>query len=287
MIITNIYGGLGNQMFQYAIGRNLSMQKKTSLIIDKSLFKKYELRDFLLDKFNIKYLNGKTSFTHRVIITNKYLRKLFSFLNKFSFFQLNIFFEREEFVYNKEVETTKNIYFYGYWQSLEYFKDIRSQLIKDFTLKQELDFNNLKIKEEISNCNSVSLHVRRGDYMKMKDALNGHGLCSLEYYNKAIKVITEKVVNPCFYVFSDDIDWVKDSLEISFPVKFINHNSRNPEKDLVLMKHCKHNITANSTFSWWAAWLNENPKKIVLMPEKWMNNLKTPEGLIYENSMTL
>ncbi len=287
MIITNIYGGLGNQMFQYACGKSLSIKKNTELGIDKILFKNYKLREFLIDKFNISYENPKNLKIQRILISNKYTRFALFFLNKFTMFKFGLFFEKEEFIYNKEISSLNFKYIYGYWQSLDYFEHIRKELLKDFTLKERLDTTNEELMEEILSSNSISLHVRRGDYLKMKDAVNGHGLCSLEYYNNAIKYISEEVLNPHFYVFSDDINWVKNSLKIPFPVTFINNNFKNPEKDLILMKNCKHNITANSSFSWWGAWLNENSDKIVVMPSKWMNNMETPNGLIYENCKTI
>ena len=283
MITTNIYGGLGNQMFQYACGKSLSIKNNTELGIEKTLFKNYELRDFLLDKFNTKYKAPNYSKLQRNLISNYYIRAVLFYLNKFKIFQFGLFFEKEDFKYNKKIESPNIKFIYGYWQSVDYFENIRKELLKDFTLKERLDTINKELMEEIRSSNSISLHVRRGDYLKMKDSENGHGLCSLEYYDNAIKYISKEVLNPHFYVFSDDIDWVKNSLKIPFPVTFINNNYKNPEKDLILMKNCKHNITANSSFSWWGSWLNENLNKIVVMPSKWMNNLEIPKGLIYEN----
>tara|TARA_B100001989_G_C24520923_1_gene455809 strand:+ start:724 stop:1587 length:864 start_codon:yes stop_codon:yes gene_type:complete len=283
MITINVYGGLGNQMFQYASGKSVSLKKNTELSLDKSLFKNYKLHNFLLDKFNIKYVDSDNSKLRNVLIKNNYTRYILSQINKFKICRFNILFEREEFLYNKNIDSMKFNYMFGYWQSVDYFKDIRKELLIDFSLKDKLDTNNKRLLADILKSNSVSIHVRRGDYLKTKDARNGHGLCSLEYYNDSIKYINERVPDANFYVFSDDIEWVKNSFVSKSPMIFVNNNFKNPEKDLILIKNCKHNIIANSTFSWWGAWLNENENKIVIMPNKWMNNRQTPIGLIYKN----
>jgi hypothetical protein len=287
MITTNIYGGLGNQMFQYASGKSISVKNNTQLSIDKSLFKNYKVQDFLLHRLNVQYIISNNSNLRNTLISNNYTRAFLSKLNRFKIFQFGLLFEREQFSYNKNIDSMKYNYMFGYWQSVDYFKNIRKELLIDFSLKEKLDTTNERLIEKILISNSVSLHVRRGDYLKSKAAKNGHGLCSLEYYNDAIKYISERVSKPHFYVFSDDINWVKKYLKSSFPITFINNNSKNPEKDLILMKNCKHNITANSSFSWWGAWLNENSDKIVIMPSKWMNNMQTPNGLIYKNCITI
>lgn len=287
MITTNIYGGLGNQMFQYASGKSISIKNNTELSIDKNLFKNYKVHDFLLDKLNVQYVISNNFNLRNTLISNNYTRAFLSKLNRFKIFQFSLLFEREQFSYNKNIDSMKYNYMFGYWQSVDYFKNIRKELLIDFSLKEKLDTVNERLIEKILISNSVSLHVRRGDYLKTKAATNGHGLCSLEYYNDAIKYISERVSSPHFYVFSDDINWVKKSLKSPFPITFINNNFKNPEKDLILIKNCKHNITANSSFSWWGAWLNENSDKIVIMPSKWMNNMQTPNGLIYKNCITI
>ena len=164
----------------------------------------------------------------------------------------------------------KNIYFEGYFQTEKYFKIFRKELLKDFSLKTELNDKNKKMLEQIKSTNAISLHVRHGDYLNLQ---NHFKICSLDYYKNAINLIIQKVENPHFYIFSDDIDWVRKNFNLNHHITIVDINSSNEGYfDLELMKNCKHNITANSSFSWWGAWLNENPDKIVITPKTWFVN---------------
>jgi len=143
----------------------------------------------------------------------------------------------------------------------------------DFTLKNKPDKLNNEISKIMQDTNSVSIHIRRGDYIANPITFQYHGLCSMEYYKKAIQYINENINRPIFFFFSDEIDWVKDNLKIPKDCYFIDHNKmENDYLDLWLMSQCKHNIIANSSFSWWGAWLNTNKEKIVIAPKKWFNN---------------
>ena len=172
----------------------------------------------------------------------------------------------------------KDAYLQGYWQSEKYFYDIRDILLNELTLKFDPDRDNKKHLKDIINSESVSIHVRRGDYVKNPHTRAYHGICSLDYYKRALKKIGSLVENPKYYVFSDDPDWTKENLKIKGKVVFIINNSNKEYEDLRLMRACKHNIIANSTFSWWGAWLGEYKNKIVIAPEKWFltkeNNYK-------------
>jgi hypothetical protein len=147
----------------------------------------------------------------------------------------------------------------------------------------------MKIAEQISRVNSVSLHVRRGDYVANLKVAAIHGLCSKEYYASAIKFISKKVERPHFFVFSDDINWVENNFKINYPCTYINQNFSNESyNDLRLMSLCQHNIIANSSFSWWGAWLNCNSEKIVIAPKKWFaNSDKRCDDLIPEKWVRL
>ena len=216
MIAIKLKGGLGNQMFQYACGRNLSYRQKTVLKLDKSF----------LDNTLWQKIVGVTP------------RK----------------YEMGEFNIQAELVKGKNC-LDGYWQSEKYFKNIRKILLLDFTLKKESK-NFLKYKKLIIKTNSVSVHIRHGDYVKRAVARKYHGTLSFDYYFKAIELIGKKIKNPRFFVFSDD------------PM-ISNFSGLTNNEELILMSKCKHNIIANSSFSWWGAWLNTNPKKIVIAPKKW------------------
>ncbi|HIP25044.1 MAG TPA: alpha-1,2-fucosyltransferase, partial [Archaeoglobus profundus] len=159
----------------------------------------------------------------------------------------------------------------GYWQTEKYFSDIRTDILKDFTVKEkntEIVDNYLK---QINNSNSVSIHVRRGDYLNHPDI----GVLDISYYKNAIEYIYNKVENPTFYIFSNDISWCEKNLDF-IDDKIIINNTKSEIEDISLMKNCKYNIIANSSFSWWSAWLNINPSKIIIAPKIWM--VKNPNN---------
>jgi hypothetical protein len=147
---------------------------------------------------------------------------------------------------------------------------------------------NQLIAQEIGQSNAISLHVRRGDYVHNSNTLATHGLCSLDYYQTAINYITERVAQPNFFIFSDDITWVKDNLKVDFKCRFVDHNHGTESyNDMRLMSLCQHHIIANSSFSWWAAWLNPNHKKIVIAPRQWFVNDNNVSDLFPQNWVKL
>lgn len=168
----------------------------------------------------------------------------------------------------------KSAYYLGYWQTEKYFSDIRSKILEAFTFPPLAEDNKNQVTiESIRRKNSISIHVRRGDYMKIG---NTQGICTPDYYVKALKMMLEKTKPDVFLVFSDGIEWCKENLSEYFgdtPVVYVDWNT-GPEsfRDIQLMSNCKHNIIANSSFSWWGAWLNQNGSKIVIAPSRWMNN---------------
>ncbi|MFH0972649.1 MAG: alpha-1,2-fucosyltransferase, partial [Patescibacteria group bacterium] len=163
-----------------------------------------------------------------------------------------------------------DIFLDGYWQTEKYFKDIEDIIRSEFTLKTEYSNLNPELIAKISSCNSVSMHIRRGDYITNQNTNEFHGICFLDYYKKAINLIAEKFPNPTIFIFSDDLKWCKENIKIKYPIVFVKGNKN--YEDLIMMSKCSHNIIANSSFSWWGAWLNNNPNKIVIAPQKWLNN---------------
>lgn len=167
------------------------------------------------------------------------------------------------------MEFNGNTYIFGYFQTEKYFKHLRKELLEDFTLKTPLNEENVKMLTKIKSTNSVSIHVRRTDYLLQHKKI-AYDLSDSDYFPKAIAYIGERVKNPHFFIFSDDIAWCKKNLNIKYEHTFVELNDEsNGVFDLELMKNCKHNIIANSTFSWWGGWLNENPDKIVVAPALW------------------
>lgn len=163
-----------------------------------------------------------------------------------------------------------------YYQNEKYFIDIADEIKKEFVLKNDFSAKAKEYLQRIENSNSVSLHIRRGDYVANKKINAYHGVCGLDYYNEAMKIIKEKINNPIFFVFSDDIHWAEENLKGTEFV-FVSCPEIEDVEELILMSKCKHNIIANSSFSWWGAWLNKNPEKIVIAPKRWFNDKKAEQ----------
>jgi hypothetical protein len=281
MIIVRLIGGLGNQMFQYATARRLAHRHDALLKLDISDLSKGKNwntpREYTLYYFNIEAEIASTSDV--VDLRGESKSKIKNGLD--GFFQVlgmparNTRVMREKhFHFDQTIlEAPDNVYLDGYWQSEKYFKDIKNILQKEFTLKNPLEGKNLDIAEEIRRANSVSLHVRRADYVTDQRTTEFHGLCGPDYYNACVDVVCRSVADPHFFVFSDDPDWVKGNIKLRFPTTFITHNEpKKGHEDLRLMCMCQHHIIANSSFSWWGSWLCPHPEKIVIAPRKWFND---------------
>lgn len=268
MIIINLTGGLGNQMFQYAAGRALSLKLKRSLKLHftNALFntqRKYELDVFNIQANQVTDANLKKIGAFKNTILN---RLVYLIEQRFNVkLQKNVFTEKLGNGFDTGFSNiVDNSYIQGYFANEKYFTDIEATLRKDLTFKNKLDNKNLHWAEIIRHVESVSLHVRRSDYITNK---TGPKFIGLNYYIDAIKKIEEKIKNPVFFVFSDDLSWTKQNLEFKHKAYFIDNNQGNDSyKDMLLMSVCKHNIIANSSFSWWGGWLNTNRNKIIIKP---------------------
>jgi len=289
MITVVLSGGLGNQMFQYAAGRALSIELDTGMSIDLYKIRKKSTairRNYQLDVFNtsVKIIRSKKV---------KFITKAFAYINNSSAGKkllkaMHVF--KDEYSYDTRFENLdNNTILYGYFQNEKYFEKYRDQIRKDFTFKLNLDNKNKDILDTIKQSESVSIHVRRGDYTSVFANLE---LLDIEYYRNAINYIADRVNNPSFYVFSDDILWARQNLNLGdFPCKYIDWNQGDKSYiDMQLMSCCKHNIIANSSFSWWGAWLNSNEDKIVIVPSAWYKDQISGEyadGFIPEKWISL
>jgi hypothetical protein len=161
-------------------------------------------------------------------------------------------------------------YLTGYWQSEKYFSSVEAEIRKDFTFNKPLIDRNLELSAKMATCGSISLHIRRGDYVSDAQTSAILGVCPLDYYRNAVAYVADRVANPQFFVFSDDIEWARENLGLDHPSEYIDHN-RGAESycDMQLMSKCRHHIIANSSFSWWGAWLNPHADKIVVAPKRW------------------
>ena len=283
MVISRLIGGLGNQMFQYAAGRALANINNCELKLDVSDFKNYKIHNgYELSLFNIKAEIASDS--EILTLAGAQSRLTRFFFKKFGLKKKTHFIEKN-FAFDIELlKPRRFVYIDGYWQSYQYFESIESQLRSELTPKTCLSGLNLEISKQIAKCNSVSLHIRRGDYVNNLEANKTHGFIGLEYYNRAISFINEQVLYPHFFVFSDDIAWAKENLGLIANVNFIAHNQgRSSFEDMRLMSLCKYNIIANSSFSWWGAWLNAAPGKIVIAPKQWFANMQDTRDLMPDN----
>ena len=272
-------GGLGNQMFQYAFAKHLAVKQGVELKMDLSHFK----RELNKDKFTVRDLGLSHFNTNPVIASEAELKryeksKFSKIIDLFCLnlpFKLNHLYVREPFFrfYKKALNAPKDCYLDGYWQSEYYFREIRKELLNDFTLVSELSDETMHVAEKIKSQQSVSIHVRRGDYISIAENQTIYSICDEQYYLTAMNRMADINKDSVFYVFSDEPEWFKTKVHSKYNVQYVMHNvGKNSYQDLYLMSLCKHNIIANSSFSWWAAWLNKNIEKMVIAPKNWFKN---------------
>lgn len=273
MVISKVIGGLGNQMFQYAIGRAVSLQLQTELRLDISEFSEYSLHHGyeLVRAFDLQIPLANRQEVRKLLGWQAYPFVQRIITRFFPYYQIGNMVNEPYFHYwDKIKDLVGDCYLVGYWQSEKYFIEIESLIRQDFSFKAMIDDKNKKMANYIQSKNAVSLHVRRGDYVNSAKTNAIHGTCSINYYQTAMDYIIQQVDTPYFIIFSDDISWVKANLSTSYACRFIDYNQgENSFRDMQLMSLCQHHIIANSTFSWWGAWLNAKKDKIVIAPKNW------------------
>ena len=280
MIIVNLKGGTGNQLFQYALGKNLALKNNDVLKLDTGGLSRANdvgdiYRPFSLEDFKIQ----KEVATQAEIKRIKYPYGIFS--KAWRFISFHISRDKNTLFYPRVLKRTGNIYLDGFWQSPNYFDNIRETLLAEFTLEKPLGIGAAKLATLIDSSESVSLHVRRGDYAANPRVTYEFGACTPLYYKNAVTHISGAApVTPTFFVFSDDISWVKNNLPLPERVVFVEEPDITDTEELMLMSRCKHNIIANSSFSWWGAWLNQYQNKIVITPTPWFDHQPYDKDLI-------
>lgn len=276
MVVITLMGGLGNQMFQYAAAKSLAISLGKKLYLDTSFYKVHTQRKYQLGLF--------TNITDRQIVLDStvdnkllWVKSLIEQLQgngkevtKKKYIELP-----DHFNVYKDLETLKDdiIYLRGYFQSYRYFKKHNDKILNLFS--SNLPSSHLELCAKIEQCESVAVHFRRGDYITNPNASKFYAQCSFDYYRRSIahlqKQISQKLT---FFIFSDDIQWVKTHFPVQadWDITFVEATvNEKPIVDMKLMSLCKHHITANSTYSWFGAWLSSNPKKMVCTPKKWFN----------------
>lgn len=270
MIIVRLSGGLGNQMFQYAMGRCLAYNRgNVSLKLDLSHYEpshhrsRASRREYMLDRYKISAdIANRGDFEKINLPYPPSVR--FRLLRKLGMLGRSYIQESKPGIFDPSTCSLQdNICIEGCWQNESYFESISNTIRKELSLKVPLSKSAMVIKDKIQKTNAISLHVRRGDYVVL-----GYDLLGTDYYEAAARKVAESVQHPHFFVFSDDLPWVKKNLKIDYPTVFVDHNEKGLEHEVLdLMASCGHHIIANSSFSWWGAWLGENPRKIVISPD--------------------
>lgn len=263
MIVSTITDGFGNQLFMYACGYAMARRHKEKLALDTTYLATSNLREYELGGLRVEYdkmysINKSLPYFLKVV-----LRKAIHVCMSLRFMQYR---EIQAWHYDGALfQATGSCRLKGYWQCEKYFKDYRNEILKMLSLSYEPTVSFKELLSKIQNTNSISVHVRRGDYVSL-------GICLSDvYYKTAIRLMSEKVNAPDFYVFSDDMEYAQGLFEgiDNAKINFVKYEARNATiEDFLLMKSCLHNITANSSYSWWGAWANENNEKIVVCPKR-------------------
>lgn len=276
MVIGRITSGLGNQLFQYALARHLALKNKSSLFLDLSYYQYIYATDtpraFKLGHFSVPFTILQDSWL-------EYVSKATKLLPNRSLPPFFLFLKEKQFHFDAAVVQARAscITLDGFWQSEAYFREhadiIRQELQLSSNPSPEFDYYQSQIGAIPT---AVSIHIRRGDYVHHPEFSQTFGFVGVEYCQRAINRITEQVGTPQFFVFSDDQDWVRHHLPLPDTAVYVQNTGPTADvADLILMSRCQHHIIANSSFSWWGAWLNPNPNKLVIAPKNWYKNKPT------------
>lgn len=266
MVTIYFRGGLGNQLFQYAAARTLADKLETDLLGDCSEYSYHRLRTYQLRDFNVRI--------HELPQQKPALGKLKKYWNRYVLSKVarrSWYYESNAGYQPRWNILSGNINIVGYLQSEGYFAHNRSRLLGDFKVRKEIPSSYKAILDHIKVHESVAVHVRRGDYVSDVKASKIHGVCSKEYYNNALTKIIDRIENPRFFVFSDDMRWTRQSIRWPNKTIFVEVVDASPSIELHAMRECRHHIIANSSFSWWGAWLCENKEQYVVAPRPWFS----------------
>jgi hypothetical protein len=282
--VTRLIGGLGNQLFQYAMGRAVSIRNRTELVLDVEGFNDYKVRAYSLHFFALaqRFPNAEEEGMIRTRGQEAPPRKR-GWLGLFSKRVRHLRVIQEELFsgcHPELLSAPPDTYLDGYWQCPEYFQHIEEILRSDFRIIKPLSSQNQEILKKIHGSEAVSVHVRRGDYVTDSSANQLHGTCEPAYYNRAFSHMLNYCAEPRFFIFSDEPDWVRNNLKLPERHYIVQSPPGTLDfEDLWLMSSCRHHIMANSTYSWWGAWLNSNKSKRVIGPKQWYRSRPEPVGL--------
>lgn len=268
MIVFYGQGGLGNQLFQYATARRLAVRHDCPAVLDSYWFGHSRpgetIRPLELVRYPVAMRVANESEQRRwKWMRGRLVRHLQPLL------PLQLVREQGFGVHKAALTASRNSYLLGFWQSEVYFADIRGHLLKELTPIAPPAPADQAVIDLMGKGTAVSVHIRRGDYVTSQSASAFHGLCSMDYYRAAVQYVAERVENPTLFIFSDDPQWTRTNLSLPFPTHYVEHNQpADAFQDLRLMSLCRHHIIANSSFSWWGAWLSEQ-QGVVVAPARW------------------
>lgn len=280
-VIVRLQGGLGNQLYQYAIGRSLSILHGRRLLLDPRLIqaeapaRHYDLGALRIVENHVSGLNKWCVRWACSVRLGSAFRTACPLVWKYRIVQ------DRECGYDPTVfdDHAGPLILQGYWQSFRYFSDYRTTLLQEFAPRNPIESHTRNLIAEFESQEAVAVHIRRGDYVTNPVASSIHGTCNLNYYTNAAHLIAERISNPRFYVFTDDPAWARSNLSLPGSTRVIDENLGHRDfEDLWAMSRCRHFIIANSSFSWWGAWLSDSPQKIVIAPAKWFNIDNCPVG---------
>ncbi len=271
-VVARIEGGLGNQLFQYAAAISLADRLGAPLGLDLRALASNGDRPFQLNLYKTRFriLSSEELDLLPEPRPNRWRRLSADLRRSIGASRKLLPFWPEGFEFDPRFEKIScPVYLVGYWQSERYFHGHRAALLHDLQLLNAPVTPHPMLRN-IRASNSVALHIRRGDYVTNASAAQFHGLCDLAYYHDALELMRQRLESPEIFVFSDDLDWAREHLQTTLPMHFVEGHA--PEQgylDLELMRQCRHHVIANSSFSWWGAWLAESTSQIVCAPKRW------------------
>lgn len=286
-VVVGLSGGLGNQLFQYAAGRALSLRLGVDLVLDTTWFHGHPDRTYALEPFSI----NANIYSGPDFLPEWLKRVECRLTRRWAGKRLAVPIFRElHFHFNEAYSLLKHpVYLEGFWQSERYFIDFKKIITKDLMLKSQVSRSFNLIADHIQQSDAICIHIRRGDYVTNPIASKTHGLCSLDYIHQGVKMVSKDLIRPYCFIFSDDPGWVRKNLTLDLPLTVVDFaKPHEPHLDLALMMQCKHFVIANSSFSWWGAWLSDNLSKRIVAPKKWFASPeKCVDDLIPETWMKL
>jgi hypothetical protein len=276
-IYSYLQGGLGNQMFQYAIARALSEHYQSTFLLDHSWFDSLQIettpRPYQLGFLKIQEVAQTTvGFPKRPKRLKRLIQKFLPF-GPIVYYQQNAF-EFDAELLNLDRLGERDLFLFGYWQAFPYLEPIKMILQQEFKTQQAISDHYQSFLKHIGASESVMLHIRRGDYVNSPSAAKFHGALALNYYQQAIEELLLNKPNAHFFIFSDDLPWAKEALPKDLQITFVENalQADDAAQELQLMYACKHHIIANSSLSWWGAWLKQDCGGFVFAPNRWISD---------------